>query len=368
VATPASRRQVFLDGLRGLALIFMVLNHTGRWWIERPMGWPRYHLVYLTVTLAAPIFLFLVGFCLPLSYLNSTVTRGERYASVAWKYIRRGLKLVVAGWFLNLLVFPDEPLFGGGVLQTIGLTIIGLTLLLPLLPLRAGRWALLAAALGIYASFAVAHPFLRRWLTDHPVIADVWFYDFPLWPWFAVALLGLVLGWVWAEGQRRGGDERRYFAVMSAAGLVCLAAFLSLELAVGTTPHFFSGRDLVLNRHWNPGAVTCLWILGIIFSLLPAVYDVMKVRRVPAPWLVVLGQNALMLYFVHQVIVLTFLRQRFGVLFHSWWPYVLANALLLAALVVIAEVWPEFKRRALALVRSSTRRGTSSIERPGEAL
>src|SRR5881396_591777 len=165
VATPASGRQLFLDGFRGLALIFMVLNHTGRWWLERPMGWPRYHLVYLTVTLAAPIFLFLAGFCMPLSFLNSTITRGERHMSVAWKYARRGAQLVVAGWFLNLLVFPDEPLFAGGVLQTIGLSIIGLTALLPVLPLRAGRWALLSAALGIYASFALAHPFLGRWLT-----------------------------------------------------------------------------------------------------------------------------------------------------------------------------------------------------------
>ncbi len=367
MATPASGRQLFLDGLRGLALIFMVLNHTGRWWIERPMGWPRYHLVYLTVTLAAPIFLFLVGFCLPLSYLTSTVARGERYASVAWKYIRRGARLVLAGWFLNLLVFPDEPLFGGGVLQTIGLSIIGLTLLLPVLRSSAGWWTLLAAALWIHASFALAHPFLRRWLPQYPVLADVLFYDFPLWPWFAVALLGLVLGWVWAEGQRRGDDDRRYFEVMSVAGVLCLGAFLGLELAVGATPHFFSGRDLVLNHHWNPGGVTCLWILGIIFSLLPAVYYVMKVRRVQAPWLVVLGQNALMLYFVHQVVALTFLRQRFGVLFHSWWPYVLANALLIAALVVLAQVWPGFKRRAFALVRSSTQPGASAVERRGEA-
>src|SRR5438876_29322 len=237
VATPASGRQLFLDGFRGLALIFMVLNHTGRWWLERPMGWPRYHLVYLTVTLAAPIFLFLAGFCMPLSFLNSTVTRGERYMSVAWKYARRGAQLVVAGWFLNLLVFPDEPLFAGGVLQTTGL---------------------------------------------------------------------------------------------------------------GTTPHFFSGRDLVLNQHWNPGAVTCLWILGILFSLLPATYYLMKVRRVQVPWLVVLGQNALMLYFVHQVIVLTFLRQRFGVLFHSWWAYGRANALLVAALVVPPQVSAPVHGRGLA--------------------
>ena len=72
----------------------------------------------------------------------------------------------------------------------------------------AGWWTLLAAALWIHASFALAHPFLRRWLPQYPVLADVLFYDFPLWPWFAVALLGLVLGWVWAEGQRRGDDDR----------------------------------------------------------------------------------------------------------------------------------------------------------------
>ena len=40
-------RLAFLDGLRGLALIFMVVNHTARWWLGGPMSWPRYHLIYL---------------------------------------------------------------------------------------------------------------------------------------------------------------------------------------------------------------------------------------------------------------------------------------------------------------------------------
>ena len=62
-----SGRLAFLDVLRGVALIVMVLNHTSRWWIDRQMGWSRYWLVYGTVTVAAPIFLFLVGFVLPVS-------------------------------------------------------------------------------------------------------------------------------------------------------------------------------------------------------------------------------------------------------------------------------------------------------------
>ena len=49
-------RLAFLDVFRGVALIVMVLNHTGRWWIAREMGWGRYWLVYGTVTVAAPGF------------------------------------------------------------------------------------------------------------------------------------------------------------------------------------------------------------------------------------------------------------------------------------------------------------------------
>src|SRR5439155_24886326 len=126
-----------------------------------------------------------------------------------------GRHRAVGGWSTNLLVLPDEPLFAGGVLQTIGLSIIGVTALLPLLGSGPARFVLLAATPGIYTSFALAHPFLRTWVNAHPVFADVWLYDFPLWPWFAFALLGGVLGWVWTEGQRRGDDDRRYFEVMS---------------------------------------------------------------------------------------------------------------------------------------------------------
>jgi fucose 4-O-acetylase-like acetyltransferase len=80
---------------------------------------------------------------------------------------------------------------------------------------------------------------------------------------------------------------------------------------------------------------------------------VMQVRRVRAPWLVVLGQNALVLYFVHQIIVLTLARQRLGVLFTSWWLYALANVALLVLLVGLGWLWPELKRR----VRRGLQRG-----------
>ena len=130
--------------------------------------------------------------------------------------------------------------------------------------------------------------------------------------------------------------------------MLCLAAFLALELSIGRTPHFHSGRDLVLDQHWNPGAVTGLWILGVLFTLLPATYYLMEVRRVRPAWLVTLGQNALMLYFVHQIIVLTLVRQRLGVLFTSWWLYAPANVALIVLLVALGRLWPDVKRAARA--------------------
>lgn len=328
----------------------MVVNHTARWWLDVSAGWPRYHLIYLTVPLSAPLFLFLVGFCLPLSYLNSTVARGESYGRVALRYVRRGALLVPLGWLLTLLVFPEEPLFGGEVLQAIGLSIVGLTPLLPLLSRRSARPLFLVLAIGCYASFSLAHPKLPGWLAGHPVISEVWFTGFPLWPWFAFPLLGAVLGWAWAERHRSGTDDRTFLSAMLVVGALCLAAFLPLELWLGSAPrHFSSRRDLVLNRHWNPGPVTCLWILGYVFTALPLVHYLMEVRRYRPGWLVVLGQNALMLYFVHQVIARTLVRQRLGVLFHSWWPYLLANVALLALLVGLGWLWPEIKRRARRL-------------------
>jgi uncharacterized membrane protein len=362
VAAGVSGRVLFLDGLRGVALIFMVVNHTARWWLDLSVGLPRYHVIYLTVPLSAPLFLFLAGFCVPLSYL-SAVERGESYGRLAWRYVRRGAGLVLAGWLLTLLVFPDEPLFGGEVLQTIGLSLVGLLPILPLLARRSARALLVALALGWYTTFHLAHRHLPGWLAPHPLISEVWFTGFPPWPWFAFPLLGAVLGWMWADAHRKPGGERAFFSGMLVAGVVCLAAFLPLELWLGTAPfHFTSRRDLVLNRHWNPGAVTCLWILGYLFTVLPLAHYLMEVRRFRPRWLVVLGQSSLMLYFIHQIIALTLVRQRLGVLIPSWWLYAAANVALLALLVGLAWLWPEIKRWVRGLVTPRGGRGATAAE------
>ncbi|MGH7313979.1 MAG: heparan-alpha-glucosaminide N-acetyltransferase domain-containing protein, partial [Candidatus Rokuibacteriota bacterium] len=275
-APAAPGRLLFLDGLRGIALILMVLNHTSRWWMDvKPMGWGRYYLIYGSVILPASIFLFLVGFCLPISYRRSP--ERDRMLPALLKYGRRGLQVIAAGLLLNLVIFPKDPIWSGGVLQTIGLSIVVLGPMLPLLRHRWGRWGLLGLAVALYVAFALSYGALRDWVIAHPVMARIWFLDFPPWPWLSAALVGLVLGWVWLDARERGRPaEARYFAAAAAIGAVFLVFYLAWEWWLPTTPRFGFPRDFMLNRHWTPRGVTTALIIGGVACLLAGAYWLME--------------------------------------------------------------------------------------------
>src|SRR5206468_3329359 len=121
MSTPPRVRLTFLDALRGVALILMVLNHTSRDWMDGAMTWPRYYVIYGSLLFPASIFLFLVGFCLPIPYHRAVPPPPP--ATVALRSFRRGIVIVAAGYLLNLLITPERPLSNGGVLQTIGLVL-----------------------------------------------------------------------------------------------------------------------------------------------------------------------------------------------------------------------------------------------------
>ncbi|HEV8584799.1 MAG TPA: heparan-alpha-glucosaminide N-acetyltransferase domain-containing protein [Methylomirabilota bacterium] len=343
-------RLAFLDVFRGFALIVMVLNHTSRWWVAREMGWWRYWLVYGTVTVAAPIFLFLVGFVLPLSlhkYAGDIAT-----PSRLWTYFRRGATIVAAGLLLNVIVFAavnplsysdkESPL-AGGVLQTIGLSIIVMTPTAALLRFRWGKPVLLGIALVAYLAYLAARPMLQAWLPQHPLIAMILFLDYAPWPWMCIVLVGLVLGWWWRDVASRGSDAG-YFKALAAVGAVFMVLAVLAELVWPSTPHIGFTRDAGINNHWIPAPITALWILGVVFVLLAFFYWLCEVRGWRPGWMVMLGQTALMLYFVHQIIAYTILGEGWLHLnFHQWWEFWAANFGLILACVALGYTWQAIK-------------------------
>ncbi len=341
----STSRLAFLDGLRGAALILMVVNHTARWWIEARMTVGRYALIYVTLTLAAPIFLFLVGFCLPLSRAR-TSGAAESLGGLARRLVPRGARIVAAGVMLNLIVFPDDSILSGGVLQTIGLTIIAMVPAMWLLRFRWAPWVLLPVAIAGYVGFVAAFPALTGFVQRHPLVGLVLFYDFPPWPWVSLVLLGLVLGSAWLDAHRRSPEAgARWLTVAAVSGGVMVVAFLVYDRVAATPMRFGMRRDFILNHHWTPRPVAVLWVLGMVLLMLAAAYWAMERHRLRLPWLVILGQTALALYFLHQVIAYTLVKEWLGWRFEAWPRFWLANAALVLVLIACGRAWRQLGAR-----------------------
>jgi len=339
---PKKERLLFLDALRGLALILMVLNHTPRWWQDGSMKWPRYYLIYVTLTLAAPMFLFLVGFCVPLS-----TSKSESAGAALGKGVIRGFKLIVAGLLLNLLVFPDPPIWktvwNNGVLQTIGFSILIATPGALLLRSRAAQWGLLALATLGYLVFWWTFPQLTLWVQVHPQSSKILFFEFPPWPWLTLVLVGLVLGGWWVQQPDREA-RARYMWAMAAAGILCLLWFFGWDWWAQTAKRWMFTRDFSLNNHWTPRGATLAWVMGMVFCQLALFYWLIEIVRLPVRWLVILGQTALFLYFTHHFIVLTLINERLGIRLNNWPRFVIANLLLLVLVVWMGWAWLALKR------------------------
>lgn len=119
----------------------------------------------------------------------------------------------------------------------------------------------------------------------------------------------------------------RYLKIMTAAGLVCLAAFAPWDWNHGT-PFRLSlafKRDFILNNHWITRGVTNLLCLGAVFALLGLAYYLVEIKRLPVGWLVVLGRTSLMLYFLHHLLVLTLAKEWLGIKLNDWWWYAFAT-------------------------------------------
>ena len=335
-------RLAYLDAARGVALVLMVVNHTARYWAADELG--RWPLVYVTTSAAGPPFLFLVGFVLPLSYRVSP--------HPVRRAIERAAGLFAAGYVVNVILWPQQPLLASNVLHTIGVAVLAAALVRPWLERPRGRYAVAAAGVVLYASFLLLFEPISAWVAAHPVAAWLAFYDFPLWPWLGLVCLGLALG-ATAAGLRDAAARATFYARLGWAAVALASGALVAEWAWPVSPRLAFTYDLLLTNHWIPRGASVAWVVAWSMGCVAVCFQLIERRGLALGPLVVLGRTALALYVAHHVIVVTVGQRALGVSLRSWAQYWVATALLLAVLVAVGTAWTSVRRGRPPAVRDT---------------
>jgi uncharacterized membrane protein len=335
-------RLAYLDAARGVALVLMVVNHTARYWATDDLA--RWPLVYLTTSAAGPAFLFLVGFVLPLSYRAS--------AHPMRRAIERAAVLFAAGYVVNIILWPQQPLLGSNVLHTIGVAVLVAALVRRWLERPGGRYAVAVAGAALYVSFVVLFEPISAWAIAHPVAAWLAFYDFPLWPWLGLVFLGLALG-ASAADLREAPARDTFYARLGSIALALAAGALLAEWWWPVSPRLAFTYDLLFTNHWIPRGASVAWVVAWSLASVAVCFQLIERRGLALRPLVVLGRTALFLYVAHHVIVVTVGQRALGVSLRSWTLYWLATALLLTVLIAVGAAWTAIRRRRPPAVRDT---------------
>ena len=348
----------FIDLLRGWAVLVMIETHVVNATLSAGhFSGPVFQYLKFVNGLVAPSFLFASG----LAYAVTTERKAQEYLTFGkplFKQLWRILSIALIGYLLHVPIFSASRLFTEAtaeqwqsffqvdVLQCIAVSLLLLQVLfLTLRNLHRLSIAAIAGAAGI----VVATPAL--WEIDFwriipwPLAAymnGVRYSLFPLFPWTAFLLAGMVMGHYFLRARERGGhdaDLSFFRGIAWLGGSLILLSFLVEPLIPG-----LRGRT----DYWIISPSFFFLRLGIVMILSAGAGS--WIHTFPAkgkPFVLLFGRESLLVYVLHLLI-----------LYGHFGPFSLARdvnrsfgypeaAVLTVALIglmyVVASVWQRTK-------------------------
>jgi uncharacterized membrane protein len=205
-SSKSSKRFVEIDVIRGVAISLMVFGHT-LWNLDYFNLLPMNVFIYsLLQKIVPPLFFLVVGFGLVVSRKKKVVEKTQEKEFNSYLFVR-GLKVFGLGMLLTIFSFvliPGRPVLFGV------LHFIGLSILLSIFFLRYRRACLLLGPFFILVGLFLSSISFNNPSIFHLIVglrpSDIWRYTvdyFPLFPWFGVTLLGIGLGNILYDGNKR---------------------------------------------------------------------------------------------------------------------------------------------------------------------
>ena len=294
-------RRLYLDWLRGLAVLIMIEAHLIDSWTRAPDRQTR-EFAYAMILggFGAPLFLFLAGVAVPLS-AAAKVARGSSVAVATKAVARRGLEIFGLAFLFRIQSWLVSWGPNRGLIKVDILNIMG-----PSIALTAGIWGLSRTTrtrLIVFSALTVAvalfTPGVRAWpalmaLPD-PIRAYIApvpdLSNFVLLPWIGFVFAGAVVGLV-LDDARTADRERRANLAFFAGGLALAFAAHRASYAPAVFPH---------SNYWTTSASFFLLRLGILVAVVGGAWLWEQRRggiekRSP---LRQLGRTSLFIYWIH---------------------------------------------------------------------
>lgn len=228
---PSKGRILYIDALRGLAILCSLNQHLGLWLFQQYEDLSEYPLLFainLTGGLAGPLFVVLAGVGVSLA------TEREVSASTL---NRRGLLILAYGYLLNVITPSWFSFSSWFVLHLIGFGVLCSPVFLKLPTRVLYLFSFVAVAISVAGQVYLETPVELLWEqmndTSRPGGAlRLAFFEghFPVFPWIAFFLNGIVVG-----RQLRTGEPRNLLRF--AISLFCAAGAL---VALRTSLNYFA--------------------------------------------------------------------------------------------------------------------------------
>ncbi len=294
-----------VDVLRGVALVFMIINHFGQTFVGGGFHSPVAAAILFFGIIPAPLFYIVAGIGVVLT--NHQMRRNGASTKTIWQWVFiRGVLIMGSGYLFAITFFGPIWWLDWSILQLIGFSLIicQIVLFIP------WRYRIILPFI-----FIVLMPIVQDWLNYDVVVGTVGNIQYappstlldhlsaiiatgkaPLFPWLACPIIGTILGEFFVE--RPSNPRRLVYGSALVGGIMCLLVLPMLVLfSDPVTQYPLTGGFLFLST-----GMALLAVASVVTTV-----DVWGWWNLASRFIEVNGQIALISYIAHHFYGITLL-------------------------------------------------------------